>query len=332
MKSRPKFSVIIPVQRIYDYLREHMKSYEKQLLDDFEIIILSDIKEKDKFPQTRIIKTGKVPPSTKRNIGAKKAKGEILAFIDDDAYPLKDWLKVASREFENKKIVALGGPSLSPPQSTFFQRISNKVYELSSSKTGIRYGKGKRQNIDDWPTCNLLVRRADFLKVGGSEELWGGEDTQLCYALLKTKKEIIYNPDLAIYHHPRTKLKSHLKQSYFWGMWRGFFMKKHPKQSRQLTFFIPPLFVLGLILGAILSILSPLIKSIYFSTLGIYAIYLICIGIKAKNLKFFFPIIGVMFLTQVAYGIGFFKGIFAGKEGPTKKGMHSFEKLKCQKK
>ena len=55
-------------------------------------------------------------------------------------------------------------------------------------------------------------------------------------------------------------------------------------------------------------------------------------GFKSKSIKLFFPVILVSFLTQFVYGIGFCKGIFANKEiGPTKSGMHSFEKLKTGK-
>ena len=52
-----KFSIIIPAQKIHDYLREAMVYYINQNFKDFEIIILSDINEKDKLPKTRIIKT-----------------------------------------------------------------------------------------------------------------------------------------------------------------------------------------------------------------------------------------------------------------------------------
>lgn len=330
--AKIKFSIIIPVQKIYDYLRAHVKHHLKQTFQDFEIIILSDIDEQDKFKKTRIIKTGKVPPSEKRNIGVKNAKGEIIAFIDDDAYPKEDWLELTNKEFEDKNIVALGGPSFPPPNSTFFQKVSNKVYELSSKKTGPRYGKAERQEIDDWPTCNLFVRKKDFLEVGGSDsKYWGGEDTNLCYNLLKTGKKMIYSPEIGVFHHPRKSLKNHLKQSYFWGMWRGFFMKLH-KQSRQITFFIPPLFVLGLILGLILSLANNMFLYIYLMVLDLYLIYLIYIGAKTRSIKLAIPIMFISFLTHFAYGIGFWKGIFANKEtGPIRKGMHSYEKLTNKK-
>lgn len=316
-----KFSAVIVARQINDYIRGAMPYFERQTFKDFEIIIVSESKEKEKFPKTRIICSRRASPAQARNLGAKNSRGEIIAFIDDDAYPEKDWFEKAAKNFEDKNIVAIGGPGLVPRNATFFQKVSSKVYELSAGKTGIRYGKGKRKEIDDWPTCNFFVRKKDFEKVGGFDsKYWGGEDTQICYSLLKTGKKIIYDPDMIIYHHPRKKLMQHLRQTYFWGMWRGFFMKKYSK-SRQVVFFVPSLFGLWLICGAILSIISSSFYEVYKFSLMLYMIYLIILGIKAKSMKMFFPIIFLTFLTHLSYGAGFLKGIISKGE-PIKKTLN----------
>ncbi len=327
-----KFSVIMIARAMNDFIKEAMPHLLKQTYKDYEIVLVLEEKTKEKFPKTRIIACGRASPAEARNIGVRNAKGEIIAFMDDDAYPEANWLEVAARDFDDKNIVAVGGPSLVPKNATFFQRVSNKVYELSSGKTGIRYsGRGKRKEIDDWPTCNFFARKADFLKVGGFDsQYWGGEDTQVCYSLLKTGKKMIYNPKLVIYHHPRKTLKQHLKQTYFWGMWRGFFMRIY-KQSRQLTFFIPPLFVLGVIIGGLLSFFSSIIALIYLSVILLYLIYILIIGIKTMNIALFFPVMFVTILTHFSYGFGFLKGIIS-KDEPIKRTLNPSEGLKILKK
>lgn len=329
-----RFSVIIPTKEIADYFIDALPYYDRQKFKDFEIIVLSNIKENKVASKKniRLVETGNVSPAKKRNLGAKLAKGEILAFIDDDAYPPDNWLEIADKELKNKEIVAIGGPSLVPPKATFFQRVSNKVYELSSSKTGPRYGLGQKMEIDDWPTCNFFVRKKSFDRVGGFDpNYWGGEDTQLCYSLKKSGGKIIYEPSLGVFHHPRKSLRNHLRQSFFWGMWRGFFMKKHSKQSIQAVFFIPPLFLFGLFFGAIVSIFSEFLRKVYFLTLAVYVCYLLYLGLKTKDLKLFFPVMYVSFLSHIVYGAGFWKGLLAGKEGPIKRGMHPTEKLVTKK-
>ena len=331
-----KFSVVIPMKEVTDYFREAIPYFERQNFKDFELIIITDTGGKNEFKgikNVKVINSGPVSPGIKRNLAVEISKGEIIAFIDDDAYPEKNWLEKALEDFKDKKIVAIGGPSIIPHHATFFQRVSNKVYELSSGKTGIRYGEHKkREEIEDWPTCNFFVRKKDFERVGGfNTKYFGGEDTQVCYSLLKTGKKMIYNPEMIVYHHPRKSLKNHIKQTLYWGMWRGFFMRVYPKNSIKLTFFIPPLFVLWLVFGGILALTYKPLSYLYIGVLYIYLLFLLFTGIRAKNIKLFIPVIFVTLITHLAYGIGFFRGLFAGKYGPTKKGMHPKENLKTQK-
>ncbi|MBU1127372.1 glycosyltransferase family 2 protein, partial [Patescibacteria group bacterium] len=92
--KKPLISIIIPVKRINDYIRhEIIPSLEKQTFQNFELIILPDKKTKEKLKGARIIPTWpKTGPADKRDLGVKKAKGEIISFLDDDAYPAEGWI------------------------------------------------------------------------------------------------------------------------------------------------------------------------------------------------------------------------------------------------
>jgi len=320
MVDKLKFSVVIPVIKINDYARESILNIQKQTYTNFEIIIVTESKETEKFAKTRIINAGKASPAMARNIGARNAKGDIIAFIDDDAYPNKDWLKNSVKHFDNEKIVAVAGPGVEPLSSTFMEKISGLVYELSSRKVDYRYKKGKKvMEIDDFPTCNLLVRKDDFEAVGGfNDKYWGGEDTQLCHSLTQNlKKKIIYDPNVLVYHHRRKDLRGHLRQSMFWGMWRGFFTRKYPETSFRLTYFIPPAFLLWLVFGFILSIFFNIFRLLYLSFVAIYSLYLLYIGVRTRSLKLSLPVMFVTFLTHISYGFGFLKGLLS--KVPTKK-------------
>lgn len=327
--KKPKFSIIIPLRRINNYILEAIPYFKKQTFKDFEIIIVCEEDAGKKIPGAKIIKVGRIPPAAKRNTGVKNARGEILAFIDDDAYPEKDWLKKAEIIFQDKEIFGLGGPSLVPKNATFFQRVSNKVYELSSKTTGKRYGRARRCEIDDWPTCNFFVRKDIFIKVSGfDEKYWGAEDTILGYRIRNKGKKIIYDPDVIVYHHPRKTLMQHLKQTFFWGMWRGFLMKIYPKNSIKLTFFIPALFILWIVVGGVLALISKCFSYVYLASILLYLLFLLMTGLKTKSFKLFLPVVVLTSLTQIAYGLGFIKGIFS-KE-PTKKTFNPQEKIKLK--
>ncbi len=315
MVKKQKFSVVITLLAVNHYVRECVKYLLEQSYKDFEIIIVSCQEEKETFEKTRIINAGRVSPAQGRNLGVKESNGEIIAFIDDDAFPAKDWLKNALPYFDDISIGAVAGPGIMPPQSTFMQKLSGLVYELSAGKAYYRYRQGKKQEIDDYPTCNLFVRKSDFIKAGGfDEKYWGGEDTQFCHALTQILgKKIVYDPDVLAYHHRREKFKQHVKQTWFWAMWRGFFSKVYPETSRKLTYFLPSLFVLGFVLGGILSFFISAIKIIYSIVLIAYLSYLLLLGLYTKSVKFYFPFIFLTIITHFTYGIGFIKGFLFGE-------------------
>jgi cellulose synthase/poly-beta-1,6-N-acetylglucosamine synthase-like glycosyltransferase len=324
---KPKFSIIIPTRKINDFIREGIPYHLKQSYKNFEIILVSEANEKEKFAKTKIVKVGQISPAEKRNAGVKAAKGEIIAFIDDDAFPSKDWLKIAAEDFEEKELSALGGPSLPPKDSTFFQIVSNEVYRLSSPKTGMRYGISIRQEIEDWPTCNFFVRKKVFEKAGGFEsKYWGGEDSRLCFTIKNNGEKMVYNPNLAVNHYSRKDLTGHLKQTLFWAMWKGFLTKSFPKNSMKITFFAASLIVLWLLFGGIISIFSGSFAFIYAIVFGLYMVSLFIVGIRTKSVKLFLPVMFVTLLSQLIYGVGFLRGLAMGE--PTQSTFNPAEKVK----
>ena len=255
------FSIIIPCQKPSVYLKECLECITCLDYVDFEVIVLPDeyvetqqccVSTDIDFTKIKIVPTGSVLPGAKRNIGARQSQGEILAFIDDDAYPAKDWLKNTSRVFEDKNVIALGGPGLTPPDDSFWPQVSGAMY-LSWFSGAIPkrfWPLGQKHAVDDWPSMNFFVRRDDFLAIGGfAENYWPGEDTALCHNLVKAGKKIIYRPDVLVYHHRRKNLAEHLKQAGQFGWQRGLFAKKFPVNSRKIKYFLPSLFFLFVLFG-----------------------------------------------------------------------------------
>ena len=76
-------------------------------------------------------------PSENRNNGAKRAKGEIIAFLDDDAVIDVNFLKEAEEFFDkHPEIDIVGGAQLTPKWQKGFAKLSG--YALSS-----KFGAGK---------------------------------------------------------------------------------------------------------------------------------------------------------------------------------------------
>ncbi len=201
----------------------------------------------------KIIPTGKINPAAKRDIGAEAARGEILAFLDDDAYPSNNWLLNAVRNFADPEVAAVGGPAITPESDGLLQQAGGIVYIswLVSGPYVYRYMPKSFRYVEDYPTCNFLVRRQDFQQAGGFDtKFWPGEDTFFCLKLVKQlERKIVYDPDVEVYHHRRALFEGHLRQIRNYARHRGYFAKRFPETSCKPAYFVPSLFVLTLATG-----------------------------------------------------------------------------------
>lgn len=245
------FSIIIPVKSINDYVRENIAYIQNRLASDWEVLISPNEHEPCEWNDGRIkiIPSGRVGPSEKRDYCAGLASGKVLVFLDDDSYPSTNYFDLAKNIFTNSDVIAIGGPGVTPAQDSFWEKVSGAFF-LSRYSGGApeRYlSIGKTKLVDDWPSVNLMVKRDIFLDVGGFDsKFWPGEDTLFCLKLKdQVGKLILYVPELIVFHHRRASFIKHLNQIGAYGLHRGYFAKVYPDTSRRLKYFLPSLFFLG---------------------------------------------------------------------------------------
>jgi cellulose synthase/poly-beta-1,6-N-acetylglucosamine synthase-like glycosyltransferase len=333
MESRkPLVSIVIPLKKVTRLVKKELiPALSRQTFKDFEVILLPDkvdtnltlpkfVRVYATYPKTR--------PADKRDFGVTKARGKILAFIDDDVLPSKLWLQSAVNCFTNhKKAVAVCGPGITSKDDSLRAQVSGYVWSswIGAGGAGIyRCKPQKVRKVDDFPTFNLLVYKSAFNDVGGfSSKYWPGEDTKLCHELVyKLNKEIIYDPGILVYHKRRPVFLSHLRQISGYGIHRGYFVKILPKTSRRLGYFIPFLFVLGLtvfpplalLLGLIDHQITEILLSIYLFIVMFYIALVtatsIKIATKTRNLILGLLLLPSIVATHLVFGFQFGRGLF----------------------
>ncbi len=315
--DKPKVSIVIPAKSFNENLKECLKYCLDLDYPDFEILVLPDFPVELSHAAVRVMPTGPVGPSEKRDLALEHCKGEILAFIDDDAYPTRDWLKNATRFFADPQVAAVGGPAVTPPADGLMEHTSGYVYSspIVSGQFVYRYTPQRMREVDDYPTCNLLIRKSDFERIGGFDtKFWPGEDTFACLRITKDlRKKIIYSPDVLIYHHRRPLFLPHLRQVWSYALHRGYFAKRFPETSLRFAYFLPSILVLGLIVGLLLSLLNPFIRVFYLAALAFYLFFVFLSSLKGKSAKMILVVFTGIILTHLCYGIGFLKGLFSRK-------------------
>lgn len=327
------FSIIIPLTVINDYIVETCQKLKELSNQNFELIIVANEKTHElenllMEMEGRVIPAGDISPAIKRDLGVKASRGKYLAFIDDDAYPKKNWLDLAQKALQQDEVAAIGGPQVTPPHNSFWQKVSGAMFLSPLSGAGLKryFPQGKISEIDDWPTVNLIVKKEDFLACGGFDNAyWPGEDTKLCLDIIKKiKKKIFYVPEMIVYHHRREGLKKHLRQTGGYGLHRGYFAKIFPETSKKFMYFIPSLWVLFLFFGLITFSLEPMFWKLYLMGIGIYLVAIIVSTIvvwnRTKNFLISLASVPYLISFHIWYGIRFIQGYFFTKKLKSKLG------------
>lgn len=322
LKEPPKVSVIVACPGDSAYLREALTALDAQTYRNFEVIVLPDgeISLPEYGFELRVIPTGKVRPAEKRNEGIRVTTGSVAAFLDDDAYPVADWLERAVKYFAIPDVGGVGGPGVTPPGDPYMARMSGRVFAnvLVSGNYRYRYaGDRVRACVDDYPSCNLFVRTDVLRRIGGySTRYWPGEDTILCADVVHGQKtRIVYDPWVVVYHHRRNLFLPHLRQIGRYGLHRGYFAKRFPSTSLRISYFIPALFSLGVVAGAVVALCTRnfWVCSIYLGALCIYAAVTFLSSISLlRPLDWLVTWIGVM-ATHFWYGVRFATGLLSSR-------------------
>ncbi|MGB9693923.1 MAG: hypothetical protein ACPLYF_03680, partial [Fervidobacterium sp.] len=100
-----------------------------------------------------------------------------------------------------------------------------------------------------------------------------------------------------------------LRQISGFGLHRGFFVKKYPKNSFKLTYFLPSFLVLFLVIGGIVSYFSSAVRIIYFILVLAYLLSTFVNALLVKDVKLFFPVWIGTILTHLTYGVYFLVGL-----------------------
>jgi len=164
-----------------------------------------------------------------RNEGAKRAKGAILVFIDDDIVATKNWLKeILSCFTYGNRIGGVSGPSIIDSgyrknRDLFRYPMLKKLYDWLFLD-GLEQLPGHITSSGAWTTgacnescsyegrvdfleaCNMAFKREAFEKVGGFDESYRGigdwSEPDLAYRIRKEGSQLWFNPRAKLYHCP----------------------------------------------------------------------------------------------------------------------------------
>jgi cellulose synthase/poly-beta-1,6-N-acetylglucosamine synthase-like glycosyltransferase len=229
-----RISVIVPVHNGAGFLVESLSALGASDLppEDWELIVVDDSSTDRsaeiavEYADVVVRRDARAGPALARNQGVRRARGEILVFIDADVAVRRDVLRRFNEIFlrEPDVAAAFGAYDTSPRAAGLVSQYRNLLHHWVHNE-----GAGDAETF--WAGCGAM-RRAAFLEAGEFDQTAQPvEDIDLGYRVRARGHRILLQPDIQGTHLKRWTLASMVATDLFG---RGVtWMRLHLEQGRR---------------------------------------------------------------------------------------------------
>lgn len=242
----PPVSVLIPTRDRAEDLARCLPTVLENDYPDFEVIVIDQTDGDSNEIVTKALKddriyyyrqTGAVGKTRALNFGLTKARGEIIAFTDDDCTVPTDWVSRAVQILASEPGAGVLFSSALP-----VDHDSRDSYVAGFQPKSYRRLKGslERAMCQGLAGPNMAIRREVFDRLGGFDECLGagcrfrsGDDDDLAYRAMRAGFDVILEPTNAVVHWAKRTYANgagqRLLRNHFYGC--GAFLAKHVRSG-----------------------------------------------------------------------------------------------------
>lgn len=231
----PRISVIVCTYNGSATIKKCLEGIRNLDYPDFEVIVVNDgstdgvtdiIKEFD----VKLISTSNRGLSSARNTGMYNAKAEIIAYIDDDAWPDPHWLQYIAQAYMSTDHACIGGPNIAPVDAGF---ISTCVANAPGGPVHVLESDEIAEHV---PGCNMTFRKEALMKIGGFDPVFrtAGDDVDVCWRIQQSGRTIGFHPAALVWHLRRNSFKAYWKQQKGYGKAEALLEAKWPEKYNSL--------------------------------------------------------------------------------------------------
>ena len=212
--SAPFLSVVIPVYNGGAAFRVCLERISSSATEKIELIVVDDGSTDDSAALARefgalVLSTGgRRGPAMARNLGAGRARGDVLLFLDADVAVHPDTLASVATAFEGEPELdaLIGSYDDAPASPDFLSQYKNLMHHFV-------HQVAREQACTFWSGCGA-IRRELFLRHAGFDESYQRpaiEDIELGYRLQQAGCRVVLDHEIQVKHLKRWTLASLLE-------------------------------------------------------------------------------------------------------------------------
>jgi GT2 family glycosyltransferase len=225
----PRVSVVVASYNGAATLDQCLRSLAALNYPDYEVIVIDD-GSRDATPRiaegysVRLLRVENGGLARARNLGIAAATGQIVAFLDSDAYADPDWLFFMVTALEEQDAAAVGGPNLCPSGDGF---VAQCIDRAPGNPTHVLFDDELAEHV---PGCNMAFRKEALEQIGGFDAVHraAGDDVDVCWKLLARGWRIAFAPGGFVWHHRRASVRAFLRQQKGYGRAEGHLKRAWP--------------------------------------------------------------------------------------------------------
>jgi GT2 family glycosyltransferase len=227
----PRISVIVCTHNGQRTLEECLRRLMTLTYPDYEVIVVDDgssdaSAEIAEAHGARLVATDHRGLSHARNVGIASASGEIVAFLDDDAYPDHDWLYYVAAALRANAHAGVGGPNIAPEDDC---PVAECVAAAPGGPIHVLISDREAEHV---PGCNMAFRKSALEEIGGFDERFrvAGDDVDVCWRLQESGRTLGFSAGAVVMHRRRDSVRRYLRQQYGYGEAEALLERKWPSR------------------------------------------------------------------------------------------------------